>query len=151
MSKEYLEALAKNIRYKKEYIGNDTYRLYIKKNEIELLENYLTELEQIKNSNPSQALECLEEMWELSCDSRKPEYGLYGTIKNYILKSQEQEKVLDVIKKKKVNIDLLYASSSVEQYNDELVILYGMWFVKDRQLTEEEFDLLKRYCDEQDN
>ena len=52
---------------------------------------------------------------------------------------------LDVIKKKRVNIDLLYASSSVEQYNDELVRVYGMWFVKDRQLTQEEFDLLKRY------
>ncbi|MBR3208823.1 MAG: hypothetical protein IKF82_01000 [Bacilli bacterium] len=75
-------------------------------------------------------------------------------IEQALIKAQKQEKkiaeykrVLEIIKKKKVNIDLLYASSNAEQYNDELVRVYGMWFVKDRQLTQEEFDTLKRWTD----
>lgn len=108
-------------------------------------------LESIDNSSPSKALESLEDIYTFSEDTIYQFEKEYDTIKQALLKSQEQEKVLEIIKKKKINIDLLYASSSVEQYNDELVIIYGMWFVKDRQLTEEEFDLLKRYCDEQNN
>lgn len=54
---ETLEMLSKDIRYKKEHIRDDLYRLYIKKNEIKLLENYLIELEQIKNAKPSEAME----------------------------------------------------------------------------------------------
>ena len=38
----------KYIRYKKEYVGNDTYRLYIKKNELEFLEKSLQRLETLK-------------------------------------------------------------------------------------------------------
>ena len=105
MSKEYLETLGKNIRYKKEYIGNDTYRLYIKKNEIELLENYL-EQEQIKNAKPSEALDSLEEIISYY---NEPQYELGGgysyknellescgeevnTVKQALLKAQEVEK-----------------------------------------------------------
>jgi len=106
MSKECLEALGENIRYKKEYIGNDTYRLYIKKNEIELLENYLTELEQIKNSNPSEALECVDYIkkkleglrYECErtnnhrCDDLFIQEHVFTVIEQALLKSQEQKK-----------------------------------------------------------
>ena len=60
MSKEYLETLGKNIRYKKEYIGAGLYRLYIKRNDIELLEQSLQRLESIDNAKPSEALRALD-------------------------------------------------------------------------------------------
>ena len=56
MTNDYLETLGKYIRYKKEYVGNDTYRLYIKKNEMEFLEKSLQRLEAIDNANPSEVL-----------------------------------------------------------------------------------------------
>ena len=115
----------------------------------------LKRLEAIDNASPSEALEELEkiknryDMLEIKYVFGNPEEKPipllnFNTIKQALLKAQEQEKVLKIIKKKKVNIDLLYASSIVEQYNDELVRVYGMWFVKDRQLTKDEFDALKR-------
>ena len=105
MINEYLELLGNKIRYKKEYVGNDIYRLYIKKNEIELLEKYLTELQAIKNSKPSEALEYLEYIGETcyveagnaeeDCTLYAKNYIGYDTIKNYILKAQEQGKALN--------------------------------------------------------
>lgn len=59
-----------------------------------VVEQALHRLESIENANPSEALECLEEMWELSCDSRIPEYTLYETIKQALLKSQEPKQYL---------------------------------------------------------
>lgn len=50
------------------------------------------ELETIKEANPSEALKCLEEMYELSCDGRIPEHSLYEYIKQALLKAQEKEK-----------------------------------------------------------
>lgn len=126
--------------------------------------------EQHKNLKPSEALKDLEIVSEFLGLNYARELN---TIKQALLKAQEQEKenpilkacisdweddyehleyalhkekeILKIIKEKRVKIDLLYASSSVEQYNDELVIVYGMWFVKDRQLAQDEFDTLKRW------
>jgi len=56
------------------------------------------------------------------------------------------KKVLEIIKEKKVNIELLNASSSVEDYNNEVIRNYGYAFSTNRILTQEEFDLLKRCC-----
>lgn len=104
MSKE-LEVLGKNIRYKKEYIGNDTYRLYIKKNEIEFLEQALQRLEAIDNSKPSEALEELENIeadltglpkhvteYDDGFDSYLEDiWDNVDIIKQALLKTQEQE------------------------------------------------------------
>lgn len=146
MSKEYLKALER-LAMPDELHIKECEKLGIGLTEdYNMLKQYF---ESIENAKPSEAMKNLEILY----DEIHPldNIGIldihFDTIKNYILKSQEQEKVLEIIKKKKINIDLLYASSSVEQYNDELVILYGMWFVKDRQLTEEEFDLLKRWVE----
>ena len=59
---------------------------------------------------------------------------------NAILKEikNEQEKVLEIIKKKEVNIQVFNQCEDVETYNN----VYKKQ--KDRQLTQEEFDLLKR-------
>ena len=110
------------------------------KEELEILKSIKQRLEAIDNASTSEAMECLENL----CDEFPILKKDYKIINRALLKAQEQEKVLKIIKKKKVNIDLLYASSIVEQYNDELVRVYGMWFVKDRQLTKDEFDALKR-------
>ena len=66
---------------------------------------------------------------------------------NSLLKEQatSYKKVLEVIKEKKVNIELLNASSSVEDYNNEVIRNYGYAFSTNRIFTQEEFDLLKRW------
>ena len=58
-------------------------------------------------------------------------------------KAQKEHKALEIIKKKNVNIKLLKASSTVEQYNDELIRVLGRWFAEREFLTLEEFNLLK--------
>ena len=215
MSKE-LDYLDNILNYKPLTLGTRTI--------IECIKEKIQHLETIDNANPSEALECLEEMWELSCDSRKPEYILYETIKQTLIKAQEQEneiayiekiktmmkqkdcilryiesedcfavktilsdgwykltseliennireeikplplieknkqlkeenvelkKVLEILFEKNVNIGLVKVLGSVEQYN-QTYIYDNMRNVK-WCLTEEEFDLLKRYCYRQDN
>ena len=101
-NKEYsLELLGNKIRYKKEYVGNDIYRLYIKKNEIELLEKYLTELQAIKNANPTEALEDLKELHKLAYDIdvwKIEDIVQSSHIKQALLKAQEQDKENELLK-----------------------------------------------------
>ena len=77
-----------------DYDSDERYKLAVNN-----VEDGLKRLEVIENANPSEALECLEEMWELSCDSRKPEYILYETIKQTLIKAQKQEKEIAYIEK----------------------------------------------------
>ena len=138
MSKE-LEALGKNIRYKKEHIGNDTYRLYIKKNDIELLEQALQRLEAIDNAEPSEALKCLERITAYFLNKTKEmDFQDLRDIEQSLLKAQENEKVLEIIKEKNVDIYELQECENVEQYNKKC----DYWGV---QLTQQEYDLLKRW------
>ena len=139
MSKD-LEALVKYIKLETEYIGNDTYKLYIKKNTMEFLEQALQRLESIDQSNPSEALKELEELllssysYIIMLDRLN---GAYPTIKNYILKAQEQEKTLKIMKDKWVNVTVLIHSKTVEEYNSNAYTPYN--------LTQEEFELLKEH------
>ena len=52
----------------------------------------------------------------------------------------EQEKVLDIIKEKDVDIYILNHCKTVDEYNSKIVHIIG----EIRELTQEEFDLLKR-------
>ena len=52
---------------------------------------------------------------------------------------QEQEKVLEIIKEKEVNLGMLKICKTVEQYNA------GCRIFGRNELTQEEFELLKRY------
>ena len=133
-------------------VYGDTNSLEGTYNDFLTIKKALQRLEAIDNSEPSEALKIVETLADDGLLNKEIGAISYNQIwlknqieilKQALLKSQEQEKVLEIIKEKKVNIDLLYASSSVEQYNDELVRVYGMWFVKDRQLTQDEFDTLK--------
>lgn len=155
MDKELLEVLGKNIRYKKEYVGNDTYRLYIKKNEIELLENYLTELEQIKNANTSEALECLEKIddmfylvkYRTTENGNHEEYEFYpshtkeyDTIQQALLKAQEQEAKIGILKEK--NKEYLNRLEKLENHNLELEKVLEI--IKEKGLPLGEIDMIKQ-------
>ena len=184
MNKEYLETLGKNIRYKKEYIGAGLYRLYIKRNDIELLEQSLQRLESIDNANPGEALEKLEELDNCLISDMSIEIDDYdesnycmsyeyidlngegllfhddikeekmidfirekkiSTIKQALLKAQEQEKVLEIIKEKNVWVARL--KGLIKKYNDlDALRIYNANMPSiDYQLTQQEFELLKRW------
>lgn len=102
---------------------------------LDIVEQALQLLEAIKQSSPSEALESLEIM---RCNL--PHYYVkeYNTVKQELLKAQEQEKVLDIIKEKNVDIIYLKDSNTVEEYNSH----FGCAVCK---LTQEEFELLKKY------
>ena len=123
----------------------------------------LQRLESIDNANPSEALkklemlsDCAEAMKEAP-SSNWVEYAnseneldlklwmAYEDLKDYILKSQEQEKMFKIIKERQVNFSLLMISNNVEDYN-----FYIPYVEHKRCLTKEEFDLLKRWANEQD-
>jgi len=63
-------------------------------------------------------------------------------------KLMEQEKVLNVIKEKNVDTKLLRECNSVDEYNAKIKKDYNSFYYKKYRLTQEEFDLLKRYYDE---
>lgn len=58
----------------------------------------------------------------------------------------EQEGVLDIIFEKKVDVGLLTVSSSVEDYNNNFIRIYGRTYSIGRTLTQEEFEILTAYC-----
>ena len=128
--------------------------------ELRIIEQALQRLEAIDNANPSEALRELSIIRHLEIGFDKNGNPLnvgmvdgFETIKQALLKAQEQEKenaelkkVLSIIKEKDVNIWYLTVSTKVKNYKD-----YNSFLMNDknkRQLTQEEFDLLKRYCDE---
>jgi len=139
MSKEYLEAF-KNLKQE----------LYYSPNQIpdidkwhEIIENALQRLEAIDNANPSEALECLENIIN---DKKMHDYILYNcldedfiNIRKSLLKAQEQEKVLEIIKEKS-DLSALEMADNVNEFNE-------MASYK-KPYTEEEFDLLKRWANE---
>ena len=160
MSKEYLEAL-KNIKLVIRsgifYSLNDRER-FINDDNFKIIEEALQRLESIDNARPSEALGLVKRTCEIYVDSLK-QRDLIGydiiekqinealdTIKQALIKAQEQEKVLEIIKEKNVNIGLVNVLSSVEQYNQTYVydnMLNVKWC-----LTQEEFDTLKKWLRE---
>lgn len=58
----------------------------------EVVKQAILELNAINESNSSEAIECLDEMFELSCDGRRPACTLYEVVRQTLLKMQEQEK-----------------------------------------------------------
>lgn len=113
------------------------------------IEKELDRLEQIDNAKPSEALECLEKTQDtiqkycnekglLFTDAYNIGHWLL-TIKQALLKAQELEKVLDIIKKKRVNVKQLLLCWKVEMYNSRCR--------KGYELSKEEFDLLKRWVE----
>ena len=107
-----------------------------------IIKQALQRLESIDNANPSEALECLEEN-ELVL-LRKD----YNLLHQALIKAQEQEKVLEIIKEKNVDIirirHLIFKSQKNPKYWD-LRYYNEFRVIDDEKLTQEEFELLKRY------
>ena len=98
----------------------------------------LTELKAIKESKPSEALECLEKLPYTSQGyGNWKEY--YTTIKQSLLKTQVQEKVLEVVFKKYLHIGLFEVCNDLERYNYNCL--------EEEELTQEEFKLLKKWVE----
>jgi len=108
------------------------------------LKDDLTELKAIKESNPSEALECVKRIRAYFLNrTREISFQDLRDIEQALLKSQEQEKVFEIMKDKWVNVAVLIHSKTVEEYNNNAYTPYN--------LTQEEFELLKRYCDRKES
>jgi len=97
----------------------------------------LQELEDIKNVKPNEALELVSCLKDYLLNMI-PYYDWLNDIDKYILKAQGQEKVLNIITKKNIDIFELKISKKVEEYN---VVVKRPFDT----LTQEEFKLLKEY------
>lgn len=127
--------------------GTYNYFLIIKKG--------LQRLESIEKVKPSEALEKLKENTEMFDEIAQENDHSYKdntvieayvyhfnntVIEQTLIKAQEKEKVLEIIKERQVNIALLVTVRDVEEYN-----FYIPYEEYEKYLTQEEFDLLKRY------
>ena len=150
MSKE-LEALEHIYYGSQEYGETDKYYKYLK--------NYF---ESIDNAKPSEALRELENLGTHGIEYREPfELGFtksmpfkstkeFKIIKQALLKAQEQEKVLEIIKEKRIDLQLIRIADNVEWYNKEYIYRHEIEYlnrdeVLTYQISQEEFDLLKRW------
>jgi hypothetical protein len=86
------------------------------------LQQALTELQAIKEANPSEALECLHKVAskvELAdCDDYWEVRNAYAKVEQALLKAEKLEKALEIIKNKDVDIRVLNESDNVEMYNE---------------------------------
>ena len=78
------------------------------------------------------------------CDTEKEVDSFRNRLHQALLKSQEQEKVLEILFEKNVDIIMIRMSETLDKYNR---MIYKDNFNR-KELTTKEFDLLKRYCDE---
>lgn len=109
----------------------------------DILKDALIELKVIKEAKPSEASELVSCLKDYLLNM-VPYYDWLNDIEKYILKAQEQEKALKIIFEKKVDVYMLNDLGTLEEYNEWVLKKYGTYY----QLTQEEFDLLKRYTNE---
>lgn len=116
----------------------------------DILEEAITELKAIKEAEPSEALKGLKHIKKYyvpePCSSTT--YDYLEIIQQTLLKTQFLEKenadnkrVLEIIKEKDVDIYILNSCKTVDEYNSKIVHIVG----ETRELTQDEFDLLKRW------
>lgn len=85
-------------------------------------------------------MKCVGVLKEDDCITTLVQGKALETIRQYILKAQEQEKALEIIKKKEVNVNTLInciigAIEPLEFYNEKVST--------NLKLTQQEFELLK--------
>lgn len=109
------------------------------------IENALERLEAIDNANPSEALETLKDaLIGNGINDTINDYvdNLILPIKQALLKAQENEKVLSIIKEKCVDVGYVIMLFMYKDYNSKMDELWGdkapLYY-----LTKEEFKLLK--------
>ena len=132
---------------------NSVYPYY---EDFDLVLNALKRLEAIDNANPSEALEILYNNAKLDRD-RIEKGGIvtyaeeiehnerikpyYETLKQALIKAQEQEKVLEILKKTKNIKTSFYENGSGKHYKLEFDR------TKNQTITKEEFNFLKRWIE----
>lgn len=99
------------------------------------------------NSNPSEALECLEKignLWLFGDNCVKVFYEEeFNTIKQALTTKSDKELAFDIIVKK--SVDVLELRIFIEYHKDSVALnLYNQKIGNDWQLTQEEFELLKK-------
>lgn len=145
MSKECIQA-------KPEDIVELLYEVYdVPSGICEHIKNMVQRLESTDNANPSEALECLKQIEDVI--ETKIGLGVVNTyliniIKQALIKAQEQEKVLEIIFEKNVNVyyfkdELAFWNLSYEYYINNFSSFHNGPAIK--MLDEEEFELLKQY------
>ena len=141
MTKEYLEAFR---GFKNGMITDNAIcitKSYFE-NKFPIIEQALQRLEAIDNANPSEALKELKILY----DEIHPidNIGIlnihFNNIEQSLIKSQEQEKVLEIIFEKNVDVWQL-KQCDFERYNFWIRVY---WSDFRKELTEEEFEILKR-------
>ena len=149
MNKNYLEALKRMEYFVNEEMGIKTFKQsgwHIEgTDDYELVKEGLQRLVAIDNSNSGEALEIIRK-----CESSNYLNTWYPkfvedlkTIENYILNSQEQEKVLKIMFDKQIdmfNLEVAIDNNSLELYNNSIPEKF-----KNSRLTQEEFKLIKRW------
>ena len=106
------------------------------------IEKELQRLEAIDNANPSEALEQIKTLKgfnQVELNNDKNVNKSLNTIKQALIKAEEMKKVLEIIFEKDVDMYSLRRCKTSEEYNEHFAI------DEYQKLTEEEFNLLKRY------
>ena len=142
MSKEYLEAFSR-ITLHTDFDNDGSYNCLQFEDDCKLVENALQEFDDIKNAKPSEAMKIINKMlygieefefvnleMVLTRDLEK--------VKQALLKAQEQEKVLNIIKEKNVDLDEIRANATVKGYNSNIPYYR-------QSLIDEEFRLVKEW------
>lgn len=102
----------------------------------DIIEKALQRLEAIENAKPSEAIEWLETKCYVESPQDEKFEECCSTIKQALIKAQEQEKVLEIIKEKKVDV-FRFKELDFNIFNQL------QKSCKLPELTQEEFDLLK--------
>lgn len=171
MSKEYLEALKIGIPKLKEFFKKNAHKMSFNDNlgfdlTFAYLDKELQRLEAIENAKPSKALDGLEYICEILKEKRIIDIkwvfkNEYNTIKQALLKAQEKDKVIEIIKKKCLyndNLNYVAVCINYDMYKEKMSEKHDTKVIKTnwddkvlldclKLLTKEEFELLKRYID----
>lgn len=153
---ELLKMLSDKIKYKKEHIGDDLYRLYFREDALDFLEQALTELKAIKEAKPSEALKMLDDLYsnvmeEINyywkgykcCEDEVHKYDNdFDTIKQALLNAQEQEKKIDKLENQ--CLDVLADNIRLEKVLEVIKRVYtDLCFI----LSFDTFEEYNRSCD----
>ena len=137
-----------------EALDNLALEVPIGNRDIAILKSTLTELKAIKESKPSKAMETLTRMDNLYCavcpqkkgGCNECEYNQKSNIVyQALLKAREQDKMLEIIKEKNVNIGWFKAVLTTKGDSYDCYLYWVKLTVGQTPLTEEEFELLKRW------
>ena len=103
---------------------------------LDVIEQALQELQAIDNAKPNEALKCLEklghlDLYESYINLKVNEVDEFGIIKQALVKAQEQEKILEVLKRIiKVKMSEMYGFELVVRGTDEEENFIKEWLEK---------------------